>query len=146
MNKLTLSQISAAVDAAFAATLALPAPVKVPVANLGDNATLRTDVYTGKRGSGFAVTAVMDLGWRKLVICKQHGPEVFREQPAPTLASLKAECLDMRAKSYPPMQDYLDAIVKQSDTDPAIVAIGAAQEATYKADCLAVKAKYPKPE
>jgi hypothetical protein len=39
-----------------------------------------------------------------------------------------------RAAEYPPMSDYLDAIVK-GDTQ---------QQATYIAACLAVKAKYPK--
>lgn len=40
----------------------------------------------------------------------------------------------LRAEAYPPMADYLDAKVK-GDT---------AQEQTYLAACLAVKAKYPK--
>ena len=40
----------------------------------------------------------------------------------------------LRAESYPPMADYLDAKVKQD----------AAQEADYIAKCLAVKTKYPK--
>jgi hypothetical protein len=39
-----------------------------------------------------------------------------------------------RAAEYPPMSDYLDAIVK-GDTQ---------QQAAYIAACLAVKAKYPK--
>ena len=39
-----------------------------------------------------------------------------------------------RAVEYPPMSDYLDAIVK-GDT---------AQQEAYIAACLAVKAKYPK--
>ena len=41
-----------------------------------------------------------------------------------------------RAAEYPPMADYLDGIVK-GDT---------AQVQAYIAACLAVKAKYPKPE
>jgi len=40
-----------------------------------------------------------------------------------------------RATEYPPVTDYLDGIVK-GDT---------AQVDKYIADCLAVKAKYPKP-
>jgi hypothetical protein len=40
----------------------------------------------------------------------------------------------LRAAEYPPMSDYLDAIVK-GDTQ---------QQADYIAACLAVKAKYPK--
>ena len=39
-----------------------------------------------------------------------------------------------RAAEYPPMTDYLDAIVK-GDT---------AQQEAYRAACLAVKLKYPK--
>jgi hypothetical protein len=42
----------------------------------------------------------------------------------------------LRAAEYPPMADYLDGIVK-GDT---------AQVQTYIDACLAVKAKYPKPE
>jgi hypothetical protein len=40
----------------------------------------------------------------------------------------------LRAESYPPMADYLDAKVKGDAT----------QEANYLAACQAVKAKYPK--
>jgi hypothetical protein len=43
--------------------------------------------------------------------------------------------LNARANEYPPMSDYLDGIVKQDQ----------AQIDKYIADCLAVKAKYPKP-
>ena len=48
--------------------------------------------------------------------------------PAPTYRQL-------RAAAYPPMADYLDGIVKSDK----------AQVAKYIADCLAVKARYPKP-
>lgn len=44
--------------------------------------------------------------------------------------------LDLRANEYPPMADYLDGIVKGDQ----------AQVDKYIADCLAVKAKYPKPQ
>jgi hypothetical protein len=43
--------------------------------------------------------------------------------------------LDARANEYPPMADYLDGVVKGDQ----------AQIDKYIADCLAVKAKYPKP-
>ena len=46
------------------------------------------------------------------------------------------EYQSQRAAEYPPMADYLDGIVK-GDT---------AQVQTYIDACLAVKAKYPKPE
>jgi hypothetical protein len=41
-----------------------------------------------------------------------------------------------RAREYPPVTDYLDGVVKGNQ----------AQIDKYIADCLAVKAKYPKPE
>lgn len=43
---------------------------------------------------------------------------------------------EKRAAEYPPMADYLDAVVKGDQ----------AQIDAYIAACLAVKAKYPKPE
>lgn len=42
----------------------------------------------------------------------------------------------LRAKEYPPITDYLDAVVK-GDLE---------QQQAYIDACLAVKAKYPKPE
>ena len=42
----------------------------------------------------------------------------------------------LRAAEYPPMQDYLDGVVKDDQ----------AQIDKYIADCKAIKAKYPKPE
>lgn len=44
--------------------------------------------------------------------------------------------IGLRAREYPPMSDYLDGIVKGDK----------AQVDKYIADCLAVKAKYPKPQ
>lgn len=48
---------------------------------------------------------------------------------------LLQKILKLRANNYPPMSDYLDGIVKGDQ----------AQVDKYIADCLAVKAKYPKP-
>jgi len=45
-----------------------------------------------------------------------------------------ADYVSQRVAAYPPMEDYLDAIVK--DDSAAI--------AKYKSDCLAVKTAYPK--
>jgi len=42
----------------------------------------------------------------------------------------------LRAAAYPPITDYLDAVVKSDQ----------AQIDKYIQDCLAVKAQYPKPE
>lgn len=60
--------------------------------------------------------------------------QVFSVVPAPT-EELLQRVLNLRAKEYPPMSDYLDGIVKGDQ----------AQVDKYIADCLAVKAKYPKP-
>jgi hypothetical protein len=46
-----------------------------------------------------------------------------------------SKVLNARKKEYPPMGEYLDAVVKNDQ----------AQIDKYIADCLAVKAKYPKP-
>jgi hypothetical protein len=51
---------------------------------------------------------------------------------------------DKRIPLYPPMQNYIDAKVKQSDPDPAIQAAGVAQEQAYCAACRAVKQQIPK--
>lgn len=48
----------------------------------------------------------------------------------------KTEYQRLRALEYPPMADYLDGIVKGDE----------AQVQAYIDACLAVKAKYPKPE
>ena len=48
----------------------------------------------------------------------------------------KTESQRQRAAEYPPMADYLDGIVKGDQ----------AQVQAYIDACLAVKAKYPKPE
>lgn len=47
----------------------------------------------------------------------------------------RTEYQRQRAAEYPPMTDYLDGVVKGDQ----------AQIDKYIADCLAVKAKYPKP-
>lgn len=149
MSILTLSQISAAVDAAYQTALALTTPQKVAAQAIGDNATLRTDVYSGLKGTGVVVTATMNLTWRKFVIARQHGPETGREQPAPTLASLITECVTKRAAAYESRgcsdKDYVDAITKKSSTNATVAAEGAAQEIAVLAARLQVKTDFPKP-
>ena len=53
---------------------------------------------------------------------------------AERLASLTYK--DLRAAEYPPMADYLDAVVKGD----------LVQQQAYIDACLAIKQKYPKPE
>ncbi len=155
MSTLTITQINAAVDAAFATALttwnahaadaAQPALQRSPAQTIGDGVTLRTDVYTGPRGAGFAVVAGIAIHWRTVQVVKQHGPETHRDAPAPTVAELVAECRKRREAAYPPQADYMDAKAKQSSPDEGIAAAGLAQEHTYLAACLSVKAKFPKP-
>lgn len=77
-----------------------------------------------------------------------EGLDWHDESPKPTQADLEAlweeteniknssEYKYKRSKEYPPITDYLDGIVK-GDTE---------QVQAYIDACLAVKAKYPKPE
>jgi hypothetical protein len=70
------------------------------------------------------------------------------EQPQPTEAEITAEVARLqaayeakeyqrkRAAEYPPITDYIDGVVKGDQ----------AQMQAYIDACLAVKAKYPKPE
>jgi hypothetical protein len=60
--------------------------------------------------------------------------EVTPEQYMAMMSPPALTYQQIRAAAYPPMADYLDAIVKGDD----------AQLQAYKDACLAVKAKYPK--
>jgi hypothetical protein len=60
--------------------------------------------------------------------------QVWEVTPASNTQILQ-RILDLRAAEYPPMSDYIDGVVKGDQ----------AQIDKYIADCLAVKAKYPKP-
>jgi hypothetical protein len=51
---------------------------------------------------------------------------------------------DLRRWAYPDKEVYLDAQVKLSSTDETIQTEGQAQLDQYYADCLAVKARFPK--
>lgn len=64
------------------------------------------------------------------------GNEVAYDKDAVEALSDSLAYIDRRAAEYPPMSDYLDGVVKGDQ----------AQIDKYIADCLAVKAKYPKPE
>jgi hypothetical protein len=59
-------------------------------------------------------------------------PPTAPEEPVP----VELTYAEKRANEYPDFREYLDGIVKSDQ----------AQIAKYIADCLAVKAKYPKPE
>ena len=119
MSTLTISQISAAVDAAFAtakatwdahsANASKPALARSSQ-QIADNATLRVDLYAGPRGAGFIVTAVVKLPWRTMTISRQNGAETHREQSTPTLDALAKECQAARAKRYEAEASVYDQI------------------------------------
>ena len=73
------------------------------------------------------------------LVWHENPTNITDEQIATKLAELQAdydakEYQRKRERQYPPMADYLDAIVKGDD----------AQKQKYINDCLAVKEKYPK--
>lgn len=73
------------------------------------------------------------------VVDTNTGEEVIREMNDAEFAQWQASLPDyreQRAAEYPPMADYIDGIVKGDQ----------AQVQAYIDACLAVKAKYPKPE
>jgi len=149
MNTLTILEIGAAVDAAFETTLAQSSAQRVLPQQIGDNATLRTDVYAGPKGTGFVVVATVDLKWRKLVISKQHGLETWRDRPAPEMSQLITECQRARAARYEAeasVYDLADAETKVASTDSAVQAEGAAQKVAVLAKRLEIKAAIPKPQ
>ena len=147
MATLVLSQIVAAVDAAYATAAALAVPTRVAAASIGDNASIQTDVYQGPQGSGFQVVAKITLGIRTIAVCKQSGPETWRNTSALTVAGINAAQKVLRAAAYVSRGcsdlDYVDAVTKQSSTDPAVKAAGDAQLVAVLAARLQVKADYP---
>jgi len=145
MALFTLSQVQAAVDAAFAAT-PVP-PVQAASSSIADNATMRTDVYTHPKGGGFRVVANINFGSVTLQIVRNSGPDTASERTV-TQAQWDAAMVAyqaLRAAAYPDCRLFLDAKVHESSANPTEQAAGAAQEASYLAACMAVKAKYPKP-
>jgi len=90
MNTLNMTPIKAAVAPAFqsalatftahAADAAQPALQRVAAQQIGEGCTLRTDVYAGPHGSGFAVVAMIKIGSRIITRVRQHSPETWRER------------------------------------------------------------------
>jgi|GEM_PF-3878537 len=66
--------------------------------------------------------------------------------PSLILSAAVLKYYEKRAAAYPPVEEYLDAQVKINSGDADMVAAGQAQLEAYYQACLAVKAKYPKPE
>jgi len=77
-----------------------------------------------------------ELEWQDEYQSKPTETDVIGEIEKLQKDSDDTEYQRWRIREYPPMQDYLDGIVK-NDT---------AQIQKYIDECLAVKEKYPKPE
>lgn len=86
-------------------------------------------------GSSFAIADTYEsLEWSETNLLKKPSKDIVLA----TVAKLKEidHYTTMRKLEYPPMEDYLDAVVKGDQ----------AQMQAYIDACLAVKTKYPKPE
>jgi hypothetical protein len=102
-----------------------------------DESPLEPGVFLIPAGAIDAPAPTIPEGQR----AKWNGAWVFEDIPQPEPEPEPYEpyvetYADKRAAEYPPMTDYLDGIVK-GDTE---------QVQAYIDACLAVKAKYPKPE
>ncbi len=74
--------------------------------------------------------------WNELTLGPQPSIEsILSSETEAEAARQLAICRAQRRAEYPPIADYLDSIVKGDQ----------AQVQKYIDDCLAVKAKYPKP-
>ena len=85
------------------------------------------------------VVAKIDDDGKSRLSCSVDNEE-FKEwlkkgnKPKPADKPIPPTYQELRAREYPPVADYLDAIVKADDL----------QVQKYIDECLAVKAKYPK--
>jgi hypothetical protein len=71
-----------------------------------------------------------------MIVSDSNGYPVLVIRPEePVIDEFHQTYADLRRDAYPPMTDYIDAVVK-GDKE---------QMQKYIDDCLAVKAKYPKP-
>ena len=76
------------------------------------------------------------ITWHDPAIPPVTNAEIQREKQRLLKEYDSKEYQRLRAQEYPPVTDYLDAVVKGD----------LAQQQAYIDACLAVKAKYPKPE
>jgi hypothetical protein len=77
-----------------------------------------------------------NIVWNSIDLDKPSKIEVTNELERLQEEYDSKEYQRLRSPEYPPMTDYLDAVVKGD----------LAQQQAYIDECLAVKTKYPKPE
>ncbi len=92
---------------------------------------IRKDALWTLRGNSYS-----DLEWLDTTQTQPTEAEVLAEVARLEAEWNATEYQRLRAAEYPPITDYIDGVVKGDQ----------AQVDKYVADCLAVKAKYPKPE
>jgi hypothetical protein len=80
--------------------------------------------------------AYRDLKWGAPAVLKPTAEEFEAGLAVEYALDLQTEYKRQRAREYPPIEDYIDGVVKGDQ----------AQVQAYIDACLAVKAKYPKPE
>lgn len=86
--------------------------------------------------------------------CNQTGAQIVKVnedghtyyQIRQTCAPLKKPPQDLRATAYPPVGEFLDAMVKINAANKNLQQEGRAQLAAYVQACLTVKETYPKIE
>lgn len=103
---------------------------------VADESPLEPGVFLLPAGAVDAPVPVIAEGQR----AKWDGVWVIEDipepEPAPEPEPVELTYAQKRAMEYPSINEYIDGVVKSDQ----------AQIDKYIADCLAVKAKYPKPE
>ena len=107
------------------------------------NITVTSSIHLGEAvrnlrpGKGFVINDKDHLSVRfpDETVIPPTPDEILQEYDRIEKAYIAAEYQRKRAVEYPPMADYLDAVVKNDQE----------QIDAYIAACQAVKAKYPKP-
>jgi hypothetical protein len=105
-----------------------------------DESPLEPGVFLFPAGTIDVIPPVVPEGkrakWDGVWSFEDLPPPLHPPPPLPSPPDPEPTYKEKRAEEYPSIGDYLDGIVKNDQ----------AQIAKYIADCLAVKAKYPKPE
>lgn len=101
---------------------------------ISDSLLVDYEVFKVREVARPSVDHTMNVAELEPVLLEGSWTQTWEVTPA-TQEQILERVLDLRASEYPPMSDYLDGIVKGDQ----------AQIDKYIADCLAVKAKYPKP-
>jgi hypothetical protein len=93
-------------------------------------------IITGISPEGPSKLANQNIKWNSVNISMPTAKEYEDEYLRLKLDLNQQMYQQLRSREYPPVEDYLDAVVKGD----------LVQQQAYIDACLAVKAKYPKPE